>query len=167
MLFHVLPRFYGLVIAKKWAQKLAPSQSLLAAALLPPTTTVVVIIIHAAFHRWTVEVKRKAVPFLLYYILLFPSLLNDSSKVELRCDKVVSWFFKFHRNFIKCWSKKESSPLASLLLYFSLQLLNDSSKVELRCDKVVFWFFKFHRNFIECWSKKKSSQLFPLAIKWQ
>jgi hypothetical protein len=29
MLFHVLPRFYGLVIAKKWAQKLAPSQSLL------------------------------------------------------------------------------------------------------------------------------------------
>ena len=97
MLFHVLPRFYGLVIAKKWAQKLAPSQSLLAAALLPPTTTVVVIIIHAAFHRWTVEVKRKAVPFLLYYILLFPSLLNDSSKVELRCDKVVSWFFKFHR----------------------------------------------------------------------
>ena len=40
MLFHVLPRFYGLVIAKKWAQKLAPSQSLLAAAaLLPPTTT--------------------------------------------------------------------------------------------------------------------------------
>ena len=32
MLFHVLPRFYGLVIAKKWAQKLAPSQSLLAAA---------------------------------------------------------------------------------------------------------------------------------------
>ena len=146
MLFHVLPRFYGLVIAKKWAQKLAPSQSLLAAAaLLPPTTTqcfqmsknppknnfaqgaftsfsmevsanshnfrfrvpeihiqnlsdrcrhkydpliswffqilflagfwdlaqqcttVVVIIIHAAFHRWTVEVKRKAVPLLLYY----------------------------------------------------------------------------------------------------
>ena len=80
-------------------------------------TTVVVIIIHAAFHRWTVEVKRKAVPFLLYYILLFPSLLNDSSKVELRCDKVVSWFFKFHRNFIECCSKKESSRLASLLLF--------------------------------------------------
>ena len=93
MLFHVLPRFYGLVIAKKWAQKLAPSQSLLAAALLPPTTTVVVIIIHAAFHRWTVEVKRKAVPF--FTTILFPSLLNDSSKVELRCDKVVFWFFRF------------------------------------------------------------------------
>ena len=102
MLFHVLPRFYGLVIAKKWAQKLAPSQSLLAAAVLPPTTTVVVIIIHAAFHRWTVEVKRKAVPLLLYYILLFPSAIKWQ-QCGLWNWGVIKWQHDFFLMLKYCW----------------------------------------------------------------